>query len=96
MCRISVTCFYRDKRMFAYLEHAVIPELVRLARKRSQHDLKTWSAGSASGEEPYTLAMIWALCLKRQFPDIGLQVIATDVDRVLLKRTEDSLLSIQR
>ena len=66
MYRISVTRFYRDKRLFAYLEHEVIPDLVRLAKKRSRHCLKIWSAGCASGEEPYTLAIIWALCLQRQ------------------------------
>lgn len=48
--------------------------------------VRCWSAGCASGEEPFTLSLIWRLHLQARFPDIRLTILATDADEVLLGR----------
>jgi len=63
----------------------LLPELA--ARARGEDGvIRCWSAGCASGEEPYTLSIVWKLHLQAAFPSVRLRIIATDVDPVLLER----------
>jgi len=81
LCAIPISRFYRDREVFDALGAEVLPALARGA----QH-LECWSAGCASGEEPYTLALLWRLQLAPRFPDLGFRVLGTDVDARLLQR----------
>ena len=85
LCYVTVSRFYRDRGVFEFLQGAVLPELARQACRRGAA-LEIWSAGCASGEEPYTLALIWHLALASQFPALALHVLATDVDETVLRR----------
>ncbi len=87
-CRIPISRFYRDRGVFDRLAETVIPSLSRALLRRDRRELRCWSAGCASGEEPYTLRLMWAFRLQRWFPDIGLGVVATDADANLLRRAE--------
>ena len=74
---INVTSFFRDADAWQYLAESVLPEL--LARRDSQ-PLRAWTAGCASGEEAYTLAMLFAEALGiEQFRE-RVKIYATDVD----------------
>jgi chemotaxis protein methyltransferase CheR len=86
LCRISNSRFYRDKGVFQRLERDVLPRLARMAAARGEEDVRCWSAGCASGEEPYTLAMLWRLRLAPQFPSVGLRILATDADPQAIER----------
>lgn len=86
LCRVTISRFYRDKLMFAYLEHEVLPELAQRVITRGDDCLRVWSVGTGSGEEPYTIAIIWKLVLQQRFPDLRLQIIATDIDPNMLER----------
>jgi chemotaxis protein methyltransferase CheR len=86
ICRISVSRFYRDKGVFTTLRETVLPELAEQVRASETPVLRCWSAGCASGEEAYTLHLLWRLCLAGPFPDIELEIMATDVDPHLLER----------
>jgi chemotaxis protein methyltransferase CheR len=88
LCRITISRFYRDRQAFDALRTLVLPELARRARARGASGLRGWSAGCASGEEPYTVVLIWRLELGKEFPGFPLTVVATDSDPVLLARAE--------
>jgi chemotaxis protein methyltransferase CheR len=81
LCRITISRFSRDRAVFGFLERDVLPALAAETRK-----LALWSAGCASGEEPYTLALIWELALAPAFPAVEAGILATDVDPVLVER----------
>ncbi len=85
-CRIPISRFYRDREVFEHLERDVLPALAEDARARGRNGLSCWSACCASGEEPYTLAVLWHLRLKHRFPCLRLRVVATDIDAHLLER----------
>jgi chemotaxis protein methyltransferase CheR len=49
--------------------------------------LSAWSIGSASGEEPYTLAILWRHLLAPRFPEIQISILGTEIDPYLLERS---------
>jgi two-component system CheB/CheR fusion protein len=78
---IHVTEFFRDPELFAALSEQVLPELIAHAEEQGiDHELRVWSAGCATGEEAYSLAMLVAEALGEQLPLFTVQIFATDVD----------------
>lgn len=88
LCRITISRFYRDQGVFELLEWEVLPALARDAAARGA-GVEAWSAGCASGEEPYTLALVWRYGVAASFPGVRFQVLATDVDPVVLQRARN-------
>jgi chemotaxis protein methyltransferase CheR len=86
LCRVSISRFYRDRAVFDALAGDVLPALASAARARGERTLRAWSAGCASGEEPYTLALLWSEALRSRFPGLALRIVATDADAHLLER----------
>lgn len=85
-CHISISRFLRERVVFDRLGTEILPALAAAATARGAKQLHCWSAGCASGEEPYSLTMIWEMMLARRYPGLSLRVVATDVDRELLAR----------
>lgn len=86
MCRITISRFYRDKGVFQTLTDVVLPAIAHRAEKE-EREATCWSAGCASGEEVYTLKIVWnALVSPNREKDINLTVIGTDIDDVVLQR----------
>lgn len=77
------TYFMREEDHFHYFKDRILPYLEYSVRDR---DLRIWSAGCSSGEEPYTLAMILKDYFEKQSAFWDTKVLATDIsDRVLEK-----------
>jgi chemotaxis protein methyltransferase CheR len=79
-CRIPISRFYRDRAVFECLGREVLPDLARIATAAGDRELSAWSLGCASGEEPYTLSVVWHERCAPRFPTLGLRIVATDVD----------------
>jgi two-component system CheB/CheR fusion protein len=75
---INVTSFFRDPKAFELLAKEVVPDLVH--RQPSDRPLRIWVAGCSSGEETYSLAMLFLEEIAAAKRDIKLQVFASDVD----------------
>lgn len=90
LCRVTVSRFYRDKLVFAVLEKVILPALARETMERAGRTLRIWSAGCASGEEPYSLSILWMRCLHAHFPELTMAILATDADPALLQRAESA------
>jgi chemotaxis protein methyltransferase CheR len=86
LCRITISRFWRDGEVFAALEERVLPELARAAAGQGRPALRAWSAGCASGEEPYSLRILWRHRMPAHARGLGLSVVATDADSRLLER----------
>ena len=85
-CRITISRFYRDRRVFDSLGAVLLPGLAELASSRQETSVRCWSAGCGSGEEPYTVSIAWNLLVLPRFPRMELHISATDVDEHLLER----------
>ena len=81
---IGETHFFRDPRTFEFLETKLLPELIASRRAESRR-LRIWSAGCASGEEAYSIALL----LHRLIPDLtewNITILATDINPKVLAR----------
>jgi len=77
---INVTEFFRDPAVFAAFRSLVIPALVEAKDRANQRMIRVWSAGCASGEEPYSIAMAILDDLGARADDLAIMVIGTDLD----------------
>lgn len=86
MCRVTISRFYRDHAVFESISKTVLPVLAWLAEYENRSEIRAWSAGCASGEEPYSLLFAWMFGCSSSFPAIRLKVLATDVDEGVIAR----------
>lgn len=84
-CHITISRFFRDRGVFELLRRCVLPNMAARA-KREGRGVRIWSAGCASGEEPYTLKILWDLEIANSYPDVSLSILATDIDETMLAR----------
>ncbi len=82
---INVTKLFRNWEAFAALERTAIPELWA----RRDREIRIWSAGSASGEEAYSLAILFHRHAQRagELQRLSrVQILGTDIDRASLEQ----------
>ncbi|NVB78015.1 MAG: PAS domain S-box protein [Kofleriaceae bacterium] len=80
---IGVTQFFRDPEAFAILERDVIPQL--LEKIPPEQEIRVWCAGCGSGEEAYSIAMLFVEALTARQRPVLLKVLATDVHPLSLE-----------
>jgi len=96
---INVTSFFRDEQAWDYVRDKVLPEVVSA---RPEEPVRVWSAGCASGEETYSLAMLLAEALGRDGFRDRVKIYATDADEQALNQaraaayTETQLTGVPR
>ena len=76
---INVTGFFRDPEAFEFLRDEILPPLIQEARLNGR-SLRFWSAGCATGEEAYSLALLMADLLGKEFSGWNIRIFATDLD----------------
>lgn len=79
---INVTEFFRDADVYETIRKQVIPQTVQYKRESRTCSLRVWSAGCATGEEPYSLAILFLHALSREKDPLSwtLRITATDLD----------------
>jgi two-component system CheB/CheR fusion protein len=75
---INVTSFFRDPAVFDFLAREIIPDLVR--NHPPDQALRLWVAGCSTGEETYSLAMLFFEAISAAKLNVKLQIFATEVD----------------
>lgn len=82
---VGETYFFRDSQQMNFLKNKLLPNLIQKKRNLNQLSLRIWSAGCASGEEIYTLAMM----IKELIPDLSkwtLHLLGTDINTNALQK----------
>ncbi len=93
MARITISRFFRDRAVWHSLGETLLPLIVEKSLKE-ERKTRCWSAGSASGEEPYSLAILWKNRIQPRFPDAIPEIVATDADCHMIKRAEKGCYSL--
>jgi two-component system CheB/CheR fusion protein len=81
---IKVTEFFRDRALFTVLGSTIVPELIEEARTRGARELRVWSAGCATGEEAYSLAIVIAEAMREHGDVPNVRIFATDIDEAAI------------
>lgn len=90
----NTTHFFREPKHWDIMDNIVMPELWSRGIGRNA-DLRIWSAGCSSGEEPYTLAMVlheWA----ESHSGFGFNVLATDISRKILAEAQRAVYTMDK
>jgi chemotaxis protein methyltransferase CheR len=77
---ITVSEFFRDASVFEYFGKTVIPALIQDKRRKNQKIIRIWSAGCASGEETYSIAILMRDFLGANLGNFLIFVHGTDID----------------
>lgn len=83
---INVTKFYRNPETYQAVAERVLPRITDGWDQRAP--LQFWSAGCSSGEEPYSMAIMWTEFKRKQGLAGQAQVYATDIDRLCLEKAQ--------
>ena len=85
LCHVTISRFGRDHPVFDSLTRHGLPDAAQRAHEEAR-PVRVWSAGCASGEEAYTIRILWDLFVQQDWPHVGLDIVATDVDERILER----------
>src|SRR3954469_22493557 len=88
---INVTAFFRDPAAWRYIEEHVIPTLLE---RRTTGELRVWSAGCASGEEAYSIAMLLVRALGEEAFSERVKIYATDIDEEALTEARHAVYAL--
>lgn len=91
----NVTSFFREAHHFEYLANRIIPDIIRKNAGKPRPQLRIWSAGCSTGEEPYSIAMV----LRENIRDIDrwdARILATDLDSKVLETARVGEYPIER
>ncbi|MHA7874218.1 chemotaxis protein CheB [Roseivivax sp.] len=86
---INVTRFFRDPEHFEVLRKRSVHPLVRDAR--DDDEIRIWVPGCSSGEEAYSIAMMFAHEVRLQRRSVNIQIFATDIDEQMLRLARDAV-----
>ena len=89
---INVTQFFRDPEAFAYLKSEILPKLIARSYE-GDRVLRFWTAGCATGEEAYSLAMLMTDLLGAELPEWSIKIFATDLDEAAINFARRGLYS---
>lgn len=80
---INVTRFFRDTELFETLRAKAIQPLIRA--RDPDEDIRIWVPGCSSGEEAYSIAMLFAEAMREAGQPLAVQIFATDIDEQMLQ-----------
>lgn len=87
---INETFFFRNEPQFEAFERTLVPQLIA-SRGTSRTKLKVWSAASSSGEEAYTIAMIYLERLRVKYPGLEIEIVGTDISPSVLETARSGI-----
>lgn len=89
LCRVTISRFYRDRGVFDQIHDKILPGLASAAKAAGKDEIRCWCAGCASGEEAYTIKMLWETIAAKEDTTLPrLYITATDSDPRLLERAK--------
>ncbi len=85
---VNYTLFNRESAHFSFLVNKALPAICQ--REQETKDLRSWSAGCATGEEPYTLAMVLNDYFNYNKVQWDTKILATDISTTALKKAQQA------
>lgn len=84
---IGVTSFFRDKDAFKILLNKVIPSIIQ--SKENNDTIRIWVPGCSTGEEAYSIAILFDKFIRDSKSNIDFKIFATDIDKKALEKASN-------
>jgi chemotaxis protein methyltransferase CheR len=84
MITINETFFFRNDAQIEAFQQKFVGEVIKAKKECNNRTLRIWSAACSSGEEPYSLAMLYLEHIKSKHPDLGIEIVGTDINTAVL------------
>ncbi len=81
---INETSFFRNDAQTDAFQKKFAEEVIEAKKAYNNRTLRIWSAACSSGEEPYSLAMLYLEHLKPRYPELRIEIIGTDINTAVL------------
>jgi len=88
---INETFFFRNQPQLDSLVSGIFPELIAAKKRAGKNKIRIWSAASSSGEEAYSIAMIWNDLMKPRVPGMELEVVGTDINYAVVETAKQGV-----
>jgi len=80
------TYFFREDFQLRTFDQEIMPELLESALKQERNSIKIWSAGCASGEEPYTIAML--IAERKDLGGLKVEIYGSDLSEEMIRKAQ--------
>ncbi|GAB6106584.1 CheR family methyltransferase [Fusibacter bizertensis] len=87
----TYTEFYRDRVTFAILEEEILPSMI--AKKGNKSEIRIWSVGCSTGQEAYSIMMLFNDIIKFYTFDVKIRLFATDISEESLEVAKNGVYS---
>lgn len=84
------TFFFRENEHYEYMFNIALPHI---SKENKDKEIRVWSAGCSSGEEPYTIAVVLAEYFKEKLQDWKIKILASDISLSILKNAHRGIYS---
>lgn len=85
---VTVSHFFRNPLAFELLAERILPEIIRGKVEQGLPELRIWSVGCASGEEPFSVALLIDELLEHEGQEVDVSIFATDINPEILNRAQ--------
>ncbi len=93
---IKVSSFFRNPVVFEVIAQKVLPRIIDENRSKHNRALRVWSAGCASGEEPYSVAILIHEALRDEEPGWTSHIFATDISKRALQEARAGIYPVDK
>ncbi len=90
---VTVSRFFRHPLTFEIIEEIVMPAIIQKKRRLNDSSIRVWSAGCATGEEPYSAAILLEAILTQKDIHLDRFIFATDIDDNALHKAKSGMYS---
>jgi chemotaxis protein methyltransferase CheR len=81
---INETFFFRNEPQFQAFEQTIVPSVLASRANNGKGKLKVWSSASSSGEEAYSLGMLFHEKIRPKYPGLDIEIVGTDINQSVL------------
>ena len=88
---INETFFFRNQPQLDALVSSVIPDLMNNPAKLNKSKIRVWSAASSSGEEAYSVAILFQELIKPKYPHLSIEIVGTDINHAVVETAQKGI-----
>jgi len=88
---INETFFFRNQPQLDALASKVLPEIIQNKISQKKNKIRVWSAACSSGEEAYSIAMVFDDLVKPKYPNIEIEIIGTDISSAVIETAKSGV-----